>query len=53
MKEDIVSYGDYDTDSDSENENDYNSNDLQPADAALKIITTQSPVRGQYDSGNF
>lgn len=37
-----VSDGDYDYDSD----NDYYSKDLQPAGARLKIITTQSLLRG-------
>ncbi len=42
LREDTVSYGDYDNDYD----NDYDSNDFQPTDATLKIITTQSIERG-------
>jgi hypothetical protein len=37
-REDAVSYGDYDY----YNDNNCNSNDFQPTDATLKIITTQS-----------
>ncbi len=40
LREDTVSYDDCDYNYDYDN--DYNSNDFQPTDAALQIITTQS-----------